>query len=153
HRQGRQGAGVGGRGPAFRIRRRWTESAHLVAGAAQMPWADISGLRQERCGATAQGGGHDLKTRAGSDSRAAAPHPSPLPASGERGSGPRSGRRVPRIDQLDANVGKIMDITGGKRNVAADGYAGDLHIGCPTRFTATAAVSEPHRGSKRGTTI
>ncbi len=44
------------------------------------------------------------------------------------------------IDQLDANIRRVVDITGGKRNIAADGYAGDLHIGCLKRSADTARV-------------
>src|SRR5688572_7561129 len=69
------------------------------------------------------------------------------------GSAVLSSLRAPRIDQLDANAGKIADIAGGERYVAAHRNAGDLHIGGLQRPANAAAIAIPLRGSEGGAPI
>jgi len=54
--------------------------------------------------------------------------------------GHRSNGRCPGIDHLYANAGKVIDIARSDREIAADGYPGDLHVGRLERPTGAAIL-------------
>src|SRR6185503_20386121 len=82
------------------------------------------------------------------------PGAAPMMWEREKGApGHRSNGRCPGIDHLYANAGKVIDIARSDREIAADGYPGDLHVGRLERPTGTAAMPVPPCCRKRSPAV